>query len=90
MGLFDRTRDISESGVGPLSIDIEMARELGWADDDIERAHEALVLIARGAAMTAAMKMGRFCEHCGSCDPKPESLPCGACGIVALLPKDAL
>ena len=77
-------RDFTSVGVGPISLDVSMARSLGWSEDLIDAVSDSILLLARGAGSTAATERGSQCEVCGSASARrPEELPCHLCGRVA-------
>lgn len=69
-----------EIGVGPISIRVDMARELGWSDDEIRGAFLAIRLISLGTSRARELREGRACESCQATDARPEYLPCVMCG----------
>lgn len=73
-------RELDDVGVGPFSLDLRMARELGYSDDEITAAIGALQLLARGAETTRHIRSGAQCEHCGARKPTHTFGACGACG----------
>jgi hypothetical protein len=75
----DSDRETKDVSVGPISLDIELAREIGWDDDAIREAEIGIALISRGASMGHDFRSGRVCEHCSAGKPREPGV-CAACG----------
>lgn len=63
---------------GPITLDITMAKELGWNREVITSLARSITLLVRGAGMTTAFITGRGCENCGRLQPQP-GIECSAC-----------
>lgn len=77
--LLDGVRDPKDVSVGPITLDIEMARKIGWDDDAIREAEVGIRLVSRGASQGHAFRSGRACEHCLAAKPVEPGL-CHGCG----------
>lgn len=77
--MLDNVRDIEEISVGPITLDVELAREIGWDDEAIREAEVGIRLISRGAGMGHDFRSGRVCEHCQAGKQKHPGF-CSACG----------
>jgi len=77
--MLDNVRDIEEISVGPITLDVKLAREIGWDDDAIREAEIGLRLISRGASAGFDFRSGRVCEHCLAAKAKWPGV-CSACG----------
>lgn len=75
-------REPKDIAIGPVVFNIEEARAHGWSDDRIRAVWHAIVLVVRGASMTARFREGSMCEICGGADvlqPAQASKYCDAC-----------
>ena len=60
-----RDREVTSWAVGPISLDVEMAKRLGWDIATVEYAKSAIILVSRGAGVSARFIDGSMCEMCG-------------------------
>jgi len=61
--------DMSETGTGPITLDVQMALKLGWSREDLLAAERMINIMARGFATGVAFAEGTGCESCGGIDP---------------------
>lgn len=73
-------RELETVSVGPFSLDLVLARALGYTEAELAAARAAMTLLARGAQTTREILSGRQCSHCGG---RPALDACGACEIRA-------
>lgn len=64
--------------VGPTSLDVEMARHLGWSDDEIDALWKQLSEVHRAASMAMNAKRGRT-RQCEVCECWTVPGPCHRC-----------
>ena len=77
--MLHNVRDIEEVSVGPITLDIKLARQIGWDDEAIREAEVGIRLISRGAGVGRDFRSGRTCEHCYASKPAHPGV-CAACG----------
>ncbi len=77
--------DTRSFGVGPISLDVEMARKLGWTREQIDQAAAAVAFLARGVSLTRDQESGDACESCFGRTPDKRYVPCTMCGREGLL-----
>lgn len=73
-------RDVWEVSVGPFTLDVRLAEELGWTESEIKDAATAMRLLSRGCTLSASLRSGRACEHCGGSQMQAGITACEMCG----------